>query len=142
MTAPIFLPQPSAPIRWWRRPPAWCAVAVGRVLATLPPRRLRKVLEFLAARARPATRAEVQRARDAVLATSVRCRGEYCLQRSIATAVLCRMAGHWPEIRIGARARPFQAHAWVSVDGTAVGELPEVIRGLGTILVVPAHQRG
>jgi hypothetical protein len=107
------------------------------VLATLKPGRLRRVLEILRGGARPATAAEAQRALDAVLAGSVRCRGEYCLQRSIATALLCRLIGSWPELRIGAQSQPFRAHAWVSVDGTAVGELPETIRGLGTLLLIP-----
>ena len=79
---------------------------------------------------------------DAVLASSMRCRGEYCLQRSIATALLCRAAGCWPEVRIGARPRPFQAHAWVAVRGVAVGELPEMVHGLGTLMVVAAREGG
>jgi hypothetical protein len=137
MTTPIFMPTPSAPVRWWRKPPAWCAVAAGRVLARLAPGRLRRVLEFARTGARPATAQEAQRAMDAVLASSLRCRGEYCLQRSIATALLCRLAGSWPELRVGAQSQPFRAHAWVSVNGTAVGELPETIRGLGTLLLIP-----
>jgi hypothetical protein len=137
MTTPIFMPTPSTQVRWWWKPPAWCAVAAGRVLAKIPPARLRRVLESVSAGARPATAQEAQRALDAVLSSSLRCRGEYCLQRSIATALLCRLAGTWPEFRVGAQSQPFRAHAWVSVNGTAVGELPETIRGLGTLLLIP-----
>jgi hypothetical protein len=136
MTMPIFMPTAVAPVRWWRRLLARPAVTAGRILATLEPTRLRLVLELLRRGARPATVPETQRALDAVLASSIRCRGEYCLQRSIATALLCRATGSWPEFRIGARPRPFKAHAWVSVDGGAVGELPETIRGLGTLLLI------
>jgi hypothetical protein len=137
MTTPIFMHAPSAPVPWWRKPPAWVAVTTGRVLAKLSPARLRRVLEFARTGARPAATQEAQRALDAVLASSLRCRGEYCLQRSIATALLCRLTGSWPELRIGAQPRPFKAHAWVSVNGTAVGELPETIVGLGTLLLIP-----
>lgn len=136
MTAPLFMAAPLAKVGWRRRPLARCACIAGRVLSKLKPARLQQILEFLRGRARPATLAETQRALDAVLASSMRCRGEYCLQRSIATALLCRAHGCWPEVRIGAQPRPFKAHAWVSVDGEAVGELPEVIRGFGTLMLV------
>jgi hypothetical protein len=136
MTMPIFMAAPTAAVPWRLRATARCASAAARLLAKLNPSRLRRVLEFLRGSARPATVAEAQRALDAVLAASLRCRGEYCLQRSIATALLCRLTGSWPELRIGAQPRPFRAHAWVSVDGSAVGELPETIRGLGTLMLV------
>jgi hypothetical protein len=142
MTTPIFLAEPVTRVRWRHRPPAWCAVAAAHLLATLKPHRLRRVLELLRVGARPATAAETRQALDAVLASSMRCRGEYCLQRSIATALLCRIGGRWPELLIGARPRPFQAHAWVAAGGVPVGDLPEVIRGLGTLWVVSARGKG
>jgi hypothetical protein len=101
---------------------ARAAVAAARLLAALPPRRIRAVLNLARAGACPATAAQAQAARDAVAAVSTRCAGQYCLQRSLAVALLCRMAGTWPTWRTGIRTAPFQAHAWVEVDNRPIGE--------------------
>jgi len=105
-----------------RRLAARGAVAAARPLSALPPRRIRAVLELLRTGARPATTAQAQAARDAVVAVSTRCAGQYCIQRSLATALLCRMSGTWPTWRAGIRTAPFRAHAWVEADGQPVGE--------------------
>jgi hypothetical protein len=57
-----------------------------------------------------------------VVAVSVLCAGEGCLQRSLATALLCRMRGSWPTWCTGVRTMPFGAHAWVEADGVPVDE--------------------
>jgi hypothetical protein len=129
--------RPSAPVPWRLRAMARFAVAAGRLLCQLKPARLRRVLETMRKGARPATASEAQRALDAVLSVSTRCTGEYCLQRSIATAALCRLTGSWPEWRVGVRTQPFQAHSWVVAEGTAVGENPASIQFFSTIMVVP-----
>ncbi|MGH3242292.1 MAG: lasso peptide biosynthesis B2 protein, partial [Spirillospora sp.] len=74
--------------------------------------------------ARPATAAEAQAARDAVVSVSVRCAGQGCLQRSVATVLLCRLGGAWPDWCTGVLTQPFRAHAWVEVAGTPIGEGP------------------
>lgn len=114
------------------------AVWVSRAMVTLRPRRLRRMLELVRRGARPATLAEAQRALDAVLRVSRRCRGEYCLQRSVATVLVCRLTGSWPQWRVGVRTQPFQAHAWVVAEGTAVGENPAAIGYFSPIMVVSA----
>jgi hypothetical protein len=137
MSHPLTGMRPTA------RPPlslrllALPAVWVGYLLAMLSPAQLRRCLELARSRARAATLPETSRALDAVLASSIRCTGEYCLQRSIATALLCRLTGSWPEWRAGVRTLPFQAHAWVVADGVAVGEHADTIGYFSTVISVP-----
>lgn len=105
---------------------AWAAVAVAAPLTRLPPRVMRAVLAFASRGARPATAAQTSWARRAVVASSIRCAVNGCLQRSIATALLCRARGAWPTWRLGARTTPFGAHAWVEAEGRMIDEpLPE-----------------
>jgi len=107
-----------------RRVPTRLAVGTARLLAKQSPRRIRKVLGWLRRGAVPATVQQAKAARDAVVAVSLRCAGpEGCLPRSLATVLLCRMSGRWATWCVGARRfPPFSAHAWVEVEGVAVGE--------------------
>jgi len=56
-----------------------------------------------------------------------------CLQRSAVTTMLLRSGG-WPaEMVIGVQSLPFQAHAWVELHGTVVGDksyVPEIYQEL------------
>ncbi|NUP40023.1 MAG: lasso peptide biosynthesis B2 protein, partial [Streptomyces sp.] len=72
--------------------------------------------------ARPATAEQALAARRAVVAVSLRCAGQACLQRSIAAALLCRSRGVWPTWCTGVRTSPFEAHAWIEAAGEPVGE--------------------
>ncbi len=121
MTTPAALPE-GVQLTRRQRAAALAAVAVARVLAHLPPRHIRIVLNQLRRRAKPATRGHVQHIRDAVVSVSLRCAGEGCLQRSLAVVVLCRTRGTWPTWCIGVRTEPFSGHAWVEVDDQPVGE--------------------
>jgi hypothetical protein len=105
-----------------KRPAALVAVGIARVLAHLPPRRIRAVLILLRRHAAPATYQQAKDAHDAILAVSVLCGGRYCLQRSLATTLLCRIRGVWPTWCTGVRTAPFVAHAWVEADGQPVDE--------------------
>jgi len=105
-----------------RRLLALLAVGVARPLAGLRPRRLRKVLEFVRRGAPPATAQQALSAREAVVAVSLRCAGQGCLQRSIAASLYCRARGSWPTWCTGVRTNPFAAHAWIQVDGQPIGE--------------------
>ncbi|UWM48641.1 lasso peptide biosynthesis B2 protein [Streptomyces carpaticus] len=138
MSMPVTL-EASARVPRGRRLLARAAVAVALPLARLSPRRLRRVLGALARRARPATEAEALAARRAVVSVSKRCAGQGCLQRSIATAVLCRLTGCWPDWCTGVRTEPFRAHAWVEVDGRPVGE-GEDARYYRAVMTVPARR--
>ncbi|MFD8993591.1 lasso peptide biosynthesis B2 protein [Streptomyces abikoensis] len=121
MSTPCAL-EPSTPPPWHRRAAARLAVAAARFIAALPPRRIRTALTLLRTGAAPATAPQAQSAREAVVAVSLRCAGQGCLQRSIATALLCRLGGTWPTWCTGVRTAPFRAHAWVEADGAPIGE--------------------
>ncbi|WP_216215014.1 lasso peptide biosynthesis B2 protein [Amycolatopsis aidingensis] len=123
MTTPSALSRPAEiPLR--RRIAARAAVALARMLAVLPPHRLRRVLAVLRRGARPASYRQAKSARDAVLAVSLACLGpQGCLPRSLAVTLLCRMRGSWPTWCVGVRAMPpFGAHAWVEAGGEPVEE--------------------
>ncbi|MFD7817543.1 lasso peptide biosynthesis B2 protein [Streptomyces sp. NPDC059785] len=119
-----------------RRAAAGAAVGAARLLAHLPPRRLRTVLCAVRRGAAPADHATALRARQDVTAVSVLCSGRYCLQRSLATALLCRLGGTWPTWCTGVRTSPFAAHAWVEAEGRRVGE-PDDTATYRTLLSVP-----
>lgn len=123
MTVPGALRRPSG-VPPARRAAARLAVSLAKLLALLPPGRLRTVLTLLSRGARPAAYDRARAAREAVLAVSLTCLGPRgCLPRSLATALLCRMAGAWPTWCVGARVMPpFGAHAWVEAEGRAVAE--------------------
>ena len=50
-----------------------------------------------------------------------------CLPRSLALTNFLRMSGWQAEHRIGVALHPFEAHAWVELDGRAVDETPSVL---------------
>jgi len=102
-------------------------IALARLLATLPPRRIRQVLGVLRRGSVPANYAQASLARDTITAVSVRCSGRYCLQRALATAILCRIRGSWPRWCAGVRGTaPFASHSWIEADGRPVGESASV----------------
>lgn len=49
-----------------------------------------------------------------------------CLQRSFVTTYLLRKRGVDAQLVLGAQKLPFQAHAWVEVNGQAVNERSDV----------------
>ncbi|WP_317987197.1 lasso peptide biosynthesis B2 protein [Streptomyces kanamyceticus] len=112
-------------------------VALARILARARPHRLRRVMELARRRAAPATADQALSARQAVVAVSMRCAGEACLQRSIAAALLCRTKGFWPTWCTGVRTSPFAAHAWIEAEGELIGE-PYPQGHYQPILTIPA----
>ncbi|MFC5182594.1 lasso peptide biosynthesis B2 protein [Actinomadura harenae] len=139
MTMPMTL-ETAERVPWRRRLAARIAVAVARPVAALPPARLGRVLTLASRRARPASAARTDEARRAVVAVSVRCAGQVCLQRAVATALLCRFGGTWPDWCTGVRLEPFKAHAWVEAEGRPIGENAEV-GAFAKVLVVSAGRR-
>ncbi|EPH46121.1 hypothetical protein STRAU_0857 [Streptomyces aurantiacus JA 4570] len=115
------------------------AVAAARLLARQPPRRIRAVLGRVRRGARPATYEEALRARHEVTTVSTLCAGRYCLPRSLATALLCRMRGSWPTWCSGVRTSPFGAHAWVEAEDRPVGE-PDDTPTYRAMIKVPARE--
>ncbi|MEV5887219.1 lasso peptide biosynthesis B2 protein [Streptomyces sp. NPDC052020] len=130
--------EQTPPLR--RRIPALAAVLAALLLARLPPRRIRLVLTLLRRGAAPAAYDQALAARQDVTATSTLCAGRYCLQRSLATALLCRLRGIWPTWCTGVRTPPFTAHAWVEADGRPVGE-PADTPTYRRIVTVPPRVR-
>jgi len=142
VSTPAALTRPAPPGTVARRSLARVAVAVARLLALLPPKRLSAVLTVLSRGARPARYDQAKAARDLVLAVSLRCLGpQGCLPRSLATVVLSRLSGRWPTWCVGVRvAPPFGAHSWVEADGRMVDEsLPDGY--LTRLIAVPAGPR-
>ncbi|MGW3966097.1 lasso peptide biosynthesis B2 protein [Amycolatopsis sp. NPDC005003] len=136
MTTPATS-EPRIALGWRRQVTARVAVGAARLLIRLPPGRLRKALRVISTGARPATAAQALAARQATVSVSARCAGQGCLQRSVATALLCRLRGRWPDWCTGVRTQPFRAHAWVEVDGAAIGEY-EDMRGFRPTMTVRA----
>lgn len=118
---------------------ARAAANAARALVRLEPLRLRTVLEFLRRGAHPASRLETSRARSEVVGSSPRCAGPRCLERSLATAMLCRLRGVWPEWCTGVSLEPFSAHAWVEAEGEPIGEEAGEIRLFRVVMRVPAQ---
>jgi len=121
MSVPAAMPD-RVTLLGYRKLLPLLAVAVAYVLCKFKPARLRRAMQMLRRGARPADIDQARAARASVVAVSVACAGQGCLQRSIATAVLCRMRGTWPTWCTGVRTSPFQAHAWVQVDDQLIDE--------------------
>jgi Transglutaminase-like superfamily len=118
---------------------AHTAIAAARLLAHLRPRHLCAVLRMVRTGATPATHTQALQARQHITATSTFCAGRYCLQRSLATALLCRIRGHWPTWCTGVRTPPFAAHAWIEAEGHPIGEPPHTTT-YHPILTIPPHR--
>jgi hypothetical protein len=142
MSFPL-LPEQRTRTPWRSALLARITVTIAWFLMKLPPAKLRRVLGVAARGARPATEAEALMSRQAVVSVSRRCAGQGCLQRAVATVLLCRVKGHWPDWCTGVRTQPFRAHAWVEVNRRPVGE-GENVRLFHTLIRVPAptdHRR-
>ncbi|MFD0382133.1 lasso peptide biosynthesis B2 protein [Streptomyces stramineus] len=114
-------PAARDPLPLRRRPAVLLATAVARLVVLLSPRRIRRILSWVR-RGGPRHRRTGPRRPPGGRRGERPLRGEGCLQRSVATALLCRMRGVWPDWCTGVRTAPFRAHAWVEVDGRPIGE--------------------
>ncbi|CAL9660456.1 hypothetical protein SUDANB145_06962 [Streptomyces sp. enrichment culture] len=143
MTFPV-VPEARAPLSRGDALLARLAVTAAWLLIRLSPGRLRRVLRAVARGARPCAEAQALRSRRAVVSVSRTCAGQGCLQRSVATVLLCRVRGQWPDWCTGVRTEPFRAHAWVEVDGRPVGEGGgvELFRPLQRVSVAAADRAG
>ena len=61
-----------------------------------------------------------------------------CLEQSLAIYLLLRRRGVPAELRLGVTPSPFQAHAWVEVDGAPVNEDPETVARFLPMPAAPA----
>ncbi|WP_406638461.1 lasso peptide biosynthesis B2 protein [Amycolatopsis sp. WGS_07] len=126
-----------------RKPLPLLTVSIATLLLLLSPKHLCAALEFARRGARPATYEQARNARRSVVAISLRCAGDGCLLRSVATALLCRAHGTWPTWRTGVRTQPFSAHAWIEADGKVVDEIhpPGYFAPLLTVAPLTAEDR-
>ncbi|GAB2785643.1 lasso peptide biosynthesis B2 protein [Streptomyces daliensis] len=122
MSFSVVPEQRSADVPLRLRLLARLTVTAAWLLIRLSPGRQRRVLSVIARGARPAGYGQALDCRQAVVTVSSKCAGLGCLQRSVATVLLCRMHGAWPEWCTGVRTEPFRAHAWVEAEGRPVGE--------------------
>jgi hypothetical protein len=127
-------------VPWYQRPRVQVVVVVAHIIGKMPPRRIRRILTSCAKHARPASYGEAATARQMVVSVSIRCAGEGCVPRSIATALLCRLRGTWPTWNSGVRIVPFLAHAWVEADGRPVDEPATTCQVRPMITVPPGNQ--
>jgi Transglutaminase-like superfamily len=134
MSTPV-IPESAHRLAWHQQFGPRLAVGIARLLVLLPPARLHRVLRLASRGASPVGYGDALRARQSAVAVSTRCAGLGCLQRSVATVLLCRARGRWADWCTGFRVHPFAAHAWVEVDGTPVGE-PYDMRTFRTVLAV------
>lgn len=141
MTTPVTAEQ-SVRLPWRRQVGPRAAVGLARLLVLLPPARLGRLLTVLSRGTVPAGYPQAARARQAAVSVSARCAGLGCLQRSVATVLMCRARGRWADWCTGFRTLPFAAHAWVEADGVPVGE-PGELGVFRTVLAVrcPAGSR-
>lgn len=122
MSFSVIPEQRSTNVPFHLRQVARCTVVAAWLLIRLSPARQRRVLSLAVRGARPAPYGKALDCRQAVVTVSRKCAGLGCLQRSVATVLLCRMSGVWPEWCTGVRTEPFRAHAWVEAEGRPVGE--------------------
>jgi len=134
MTTPVTAEE-SLRLPWHGQVGPRLAVGLARLLVMLPPARLQRVLQVLSKGTVPAGYARAARAREAAVSVSARCAGLGCLQRSVATVLICRARGRWADWCTGFRTLPFAAHAWVEAGGVPVGE-PGELGVFRTVLAV------
>ncbi len=136
----VVVPRSTMRLSLPHRVQALLAVAYARCLARRDPQWLERRLRRISRNARPATASETLTAYQQVISVSTRCSGRWCLDRSIAVALLLRMRGVWPEWHTGVCLNPFRAHAWVAVDGKPIGEPDGLEENFQTLILVAANE--
>ncbi len=117
------------------------SIAAAYLISLFPPQRLATVLTHLIREAPSSSATEVSYARANVCAISARCAGQGCLQRAIATVLLCRLRGHSPVLKSGYQIRPFRAHAWVEAEGKAIDEPEDIGTYVEVLEIAPERNR-
>lgn len=71
-------------------------------------------------------------ARSVATAAAFYPRRALCLEQSLALHVLLRRRGVPSELKLGVKTRPFYAHAWVEVNGSAINERADLPMHMAT----------
>lgn len=112
-----------------------------RATSSLRRRGLAGVLGRLAARKRTAA-GGLPKDRAGLVAAGFMAAGAFstaldqCLPRSLAVAARLLAIGGAPDLIIGVKLQPFQAHCWVQIEGQLVNERREVAKAFTPILVL------
>lgn len=104
---------------------AFGAVAAARVLLRLAGfRRSVRLARWTGSRfgGRPARGLAVDVVRAVAVAAAFFPGRAVCLEQSLAGYVLLRRAGHQAQLRLGVQPLPFEAHAWLELEGRPVLE--------------------
>jgi hypothetical protein len=117
------------------------AVGLAFLICRASPGVLRRLLERVVRNGRRPPMYDALRYRAAVVSVSSVCAGEGCLPRSVATVLLARFHGYGLSWCTGIRDAPFAAHAWVEVDGQAVGEPGDIGTFRRMLTAVPKYAR-
>ena len=130
------------------RPPAWQMLAAGMSIACAKRRLRRRSLAFNVGRLEhlktlvaPDVRRAAEGEREAVAAAfgaagRMIATLDECLALSFAVARYCLNRRMDACLSIGVKLRPFEAHAWVSVEGMVVSDRLDNVRPFKTILLV------
>lgn len=114
-----------------------CFLTIARFHATARLLGVRRALRAAQAPCAPVTHQDAAAITD-VTASRVATAGAFyparalCLEQSLALCSLLRRQGVAAELRIGVQSLPFQAHAWVEVDGRPLNEDADVTRQFAT----------
>lgn len=101
-----------------KRSVAWAILA-----AKLSPDDLGREIDNSILSFETATIPQVKESRNVILSYSYRLHGSYCLPRALAVLHYCDSCYKTrPQVIIGARVDPFQAHAWLRAEGQVIDE--------------------
>lgn len=99
-------------------------VITAHTLAGRRPRWIRGIIRLLHRGSHPGTYEQVKAAQDSITTvSSAYSQQHWCMQRSLATILLCGLRGLSATLCIGIRGSVLTgAHAWVEAEGVPVGE--------------------
>jgi transglutaminase superfamily protein/coenzyme PQQ synthesis protein D (PqqD) len=132
--SPPAPPVPATVSLAWMVPAYLCLALTVAAVKLLGFGRVHRLLRRLS----PGTRRpDPVRARRLVMtvdrAASLYVKRVWCLERSLATLVLMRLL-RWPAwLVLGVQRMPFEAHAWVELDGQVANDDPRVHRRYATL---------
>lgn len=141
MSVPILPEDLNVSVPRRMRVRARPVVGLSLLLCFLPPRVLRWFVSVAASRGRRPAAATALALRAAVVSVSSLCAGEGCLPRSVATTLLARTYGYTVTWCTGVKDAPFAAHAWIEVDGQAIGEPGDVALFRKMLISTPKFSR-
>lgn len=102
------------------------SVLVAYIVAYFPPKGMVFFVSAIGRNCKHPSYDQAEHFLFAVKKASLMCRGQWCLQRSLAVVVLCSLHGYCPDFIIGVRPSPFSMHAWIESEGVPVQDRKEL----------------